>query len=53
MLASTNIAIRRFIMSDTAKPSSAFAIALAWLVVIIPAAWGIYNTALKAAKLFQ
>ncbi len=40
-------------MSDTAKPSSAFAIALAWLVVIIPAAWGIYNTALKAAKLFQ
>jgi hypothetical protein len=40
-------------MSDTAKSSSPAAIALAWLVVIIPAAWGVYNTALRAAKLFQ
>jgi len=36
-----------------AKPSSAAAIALAWLVVIIPAAWGVYNTALRAANLFK
>jgi hypothetical protein len=42
-------------MSSTieAKPSSAAAIALTWLVVIIPAAWGVYNTALRAANLFK
>jgi hypothetical protein len=37
----------------TAKPSTTLAIAIAWLVVIVPAAWGIYNTALKAANLFK
>jgi len=36
-----------------AKPSSAATIALAWLVVIIPAAWGVYNTVLRAANLFK
>ncbi len=25
----------------------------AWLVVAIPAAWGVYNTVLNAMKLFQ
>jgi hypothetical protein len=25
----------------------------AWLVVCVPAGWGIYNTALNAAKLFS
>jgi hypothetical protein len=42
-------------MSDHANiPSSSFAaIALAWLVVLIPAAWGVYNTVLKAAALFK
>jgi hypothetical protein len=41
-------------MPDTsAKPSSPLAIALAWLVVVLPASWGVYNTALGAAKLFQ
>jgi hypothetical protein len=35
------------------KKSSPFAIALAWLIVAIPAAWGIYNTALSAARLFH
>ena len=34
-------------------PSSILGISLAWLVVIIPAAWGIYNTALRAANLFK
>ncbi len=41
-------------MSNTeVKPSSAAAIALAWLIVVIPAAWGVYNTALRAANLFK
>ncbi len=42
------------IMPDTTvKPSTTLAIAVAWLVVIVPAGWGIYNTALKAANLFK
>lgn len=40
-------------MTSTAKPSSAISIALAWLVVIVPAAWGVYLTALRAANLFR
>jgi hypothetical protein len=28
-------------------------IALAWLVVVLPAAWGVYNTVLRAARLFH
>ncbi len=28
-------------------------IALAWLVVVLPAAWGVYNTILRAARLFH
>jgi hypothetical protein len=40
-------------MSDTnVKPSSGALIALAWLIVLIPAGWGVYNTVLAAAKLF-
>ena len=43
-------------MTDTStsnvKKSSSALILLAWLVVSIPAAWGVYNTALNAAKLF-
>jgi hypothetical protein len=35
------------------KKSSPLSIALAWLVVLIPAGWGVYNTALKAANLFR
>ena len=34
------------------KPTSSALLAAAWLVVGIPAAWGIYNTALNAKKLF-
>ena len=33
----------------TSSPAST---ALAWLVVALPAAWGVYNTILRAAKLF-
>ena len=32
--------------------TSAANIALAWFVVALPAAWGIYNTAIRAANLF-
>jgi hypothetical protein len=35
------------------KQSSPMLIALAWLVVCIPAAWGVYNTVLNAMKLFR
>jgi hypothetical protein len=35
-----------------AKRSSPALILLAWLVVSIPAAWGIYFTVLNATKLF-
>jgi len=41
-------------MSDTTvKPTSALSICLAWLVVLIPTAWGVYLTALRAANLFK
>ncbi|WP_432756516.1 MFS transporter small subunit [Alloacidobacterium dinghuense] len=35
------------------KKSSPTLIALAWLLVCIPAAWGVYNTVLSAMKLFR
>jgi hypothetical protein len=35
------------------KPSSPALISAAWFVVLIPTAWGIYNTLLSAMKLFQ
>ena len=38
--------------SGQAKKSSPALVLLAWIIVSIPAAWGIYNTALNAAKLF-
>ncbi len=40
-------------MEDEKVTTSPVSIALAWLVVALPAAWGIYNTVLRAAKLFQ
>jgi hypothetical protein len=38
---------------STEKASSPLQIALRWLVVSIPAAWGIYHTMLNALKLFR
>ena len=35
------------------KKSSAILILLAWIVVGIPAGWGVYNTALNSMKLFR
>jgi hypothetical protein len=34
------------------KKTSALAIAIAWLIVGVPAGWGVYNTVLNAQKLF-
>jgi hypothetical protein len=39
--------------SDTRKPSSPATIALTWLIVLVPAAWGLYLTAMRAANLFK
>ena len=33
------------------KKTSPGSIALAWILVCVPLAWGVYNTALGAAKL--
>jgi hypothetical protein len=38
-------------MEKTQKTSPGL-IAAAWIVVSVPLAWGVYNTALNAAKLF-
>jgi hypothetical protein len=38
--------------TSSQSKTSAGLIATAWIVVSIPLAWGIYNTALGAAKLF-
>ena len=37
---------------DSAKKSSPLLIALAWLIVIIPTAWGLNYTVQNAMKLF-
>jgi hypothetical protein len=42
----------RTMVAEDKKTSQALIFA-AWLVVSIPAAWGVYNTALNAMKLFQ
>ena len=40
-------------MTASAKPTSPITIAFAWLVVLIPTAWGVYLTAQRAANLFK
>ncbi len=39
--------------TDTPKQSSSLTIALAWLVVLVPATWGVYYTVLGASNLFK
>lgn len=39
-------------MTEQAKKSPPSLILLAWLVVSIPAAWGVYNTVLGSVRLF-
>jgi len=41
------------ISDATRKPSSPLTIALTWLIVVVPAAWGLYLTAMRAANLFK
>lgn len=38
--------------TTTVKKTSATLILFAWLVVGVPAGWGVYNTVLNAKKLF-
>jgi hypothetical protein len=40
-------------MVAEARKTSTASIFLAWLIVSIPAAWGIYNTVLNALKLLK
>jgi len=40
-------------MPENTSKSSPAMIAVAWLVVCVPLAWGIYNTLLNAVKLLQ
>ena len=40
-------------MSDPRqRKTSPLALAIAWIVVMIPLAWGVYQTAIKALPLF-
>ena len=39
-------------MTADVKKTSAGLILVAWLIVGVPATWGIYNTVLNAKKLF-
>ncbi len=39
-------------IADTAKPSSPLLIAAAWLIVLLPTAWGLNYTIRNAAKIF-
>jgi hypothetical protein len=36
----------------TPRTTSGFVVALAWIAVGVPLAWGVYRTLLTAAKLF-
>ncbi|MGA8229919.1 MAG: hypothetical protein WB795_00450 [Candidatus Acidiferrales bacterium] len=36
-----------------AKKSSGFRLLVAWAIVGVPLAWGVYNTLLNSMKLFQ
>jgi len=40
-------------MPENTKQSSKVSILLAWLLVGVPLAWGVYNTLLNSIKLFQ
>ncbi len=39
--------------TDKKATSSPLSIALAWAIVVLPAAWGVYSTALRAVHLFH
>jgi hypothetical protein len=40
-------------MQERSEQSGSFGVVLAWIVVMIPLCWGVYNTALNVVKLFK
>jgi len=40
-------------MSSPEKQTSALSIALAWTLVTVPLAWGVYQSVVKSLPLFQ
>ena len=40
-------------MAEQVKKTSAAAIALAWLIVVVPTGWGLTYTVRNALKIFQ
>jgi len=40
-------------MSQPQSTTSAFQLFIAWMIVTIPLAWGVYRTVLNALALFQ
>jgi hypothetical protein len=40
-------------MSQAEKKSSTSLIALSWIIVLVPLAWGVVQSVVKAAPLFQ
>ncbi len=45
--------VKKYMENTNIKKTSPAAVAMAWLVVAIPLAYGVYYTALKALALFQ
>jgi hypothetical protein len=39
--------------TDTERPTSPLAIAAAWLIVLIPLGWGVYQSVVKSVPLFR
>ena len=44
---------REEVRVDNGKRTSAATVALAWLLVGVPLAWGVYQTFIKSLALFQ
>jgi hypothetical protein len=40
-------------MTHAERPTSPLAIAAAWLIVVIPLGWGVYQSVVKSLPLFQ
>jgi hypothetical protein len=40
-------------MTHTERPTSPLAIAAAWLIVVIPLGWGVYQSVVKSLPLFR
>jgi hypothetical protein len=40
-------------MTNTERPASLLAIAAAWLIVVIPLSWGVYQSVVKSLPLFH